>query len=729
MSDDPNTVHLEVDGVAVEGRKGQMIIEVTDAHQTYVPRFCYHHKLSVAANCRMCLVEVEKAPKPLPACATPIGEGMKIWTRSPRAIAAQKATMEFLLINHPLDCPICDQGGECELQDLAMGFGRDISRYTEAKRSVDDENLGPLVSTDMTRCIHCTRCVRFGQEFAGVPTLGAMGRGENMEISTFVEKTIDHELSGNIIDLCPVGALNNKPFRYRARSWEMMQLPLVSPHDCLGSNLWGHVHRGKLLRVVPRENEALNETWIADRDRFSCDAVYSEDRLQQPRIRRDDGWVDTDWNTALAFAAERLRAVTADGGEALGALASPSSTLEEFYLLQALARALGSDNVDHRLRQGDVRDDASGVRVPGIGMSLTGLEQMDSVLVVGSNVRREAPILAHRLRKLALAGRSVAFINPARYEFTHPVASYVDCAQATRLVGALAGAVSAAAAATSQAVPAALTELCQAHAGDDEATRELVATLLNGERRVVLMGALVQRHADGAVLRALANALADLAGAQYGDLTEGANSAGAYLAGAIPHGIAGAGPSASSGLGAQAMLADPRAAYLLLNVEPGKDCLNGEQAQAALAQAQCVVALTSFRSEELDAHADVLLPVGTFAETDGTYVNASGDWQSIATAARSLGESRPAWKVLRVLGTMLDLEGFDYTQCSQITEYVSAAVETRRESAVESAAAGAFAVRGGGSSDWPMYTIDPLLRRTEPLQETAEGAHKAPLAI
>ncbi|MEO0973995.1 MAG: 2Fe-2S iron-sulfur cluster-binding protein, partial [Pseudomonadota bacterium] len=235
MSDDPNKVTLEVDGVPVEGRKGQMIIEVTDAHRRYVPRFCYHHKLSVAANCRMCLVEVEKAPKPLPACATPIGEGMKIWTRSPRAIAAQKATMEFLLINHPLDCPICDQGGECELQDLAMGFGRDVSRYTEAKRSVDDENLGPLISTDMTRCIHCTRCVRFGEEIAGVPTLGAMGRGEHMEISTFVEKTIDHELSGNIIDLCPVGALNNKPFRYRARSWEMMQKALVSPHDCLGS--------------------------------------------------------------------------------------------------------------------------------------------------------------------------------------------------------------------------------------------------------------------------------------------------------------------------------------------------------------------------------------------------------------------------------------------------------------------------------------------------------------
>ncbi|MEM9384586.1 MAG: NADH-quinone oxidoreductase subunit NuoG [Pseudomonadota bacterium] len=729
MSDDPNTVHLEVDGVPVEGRKGQMIIEVTDAHQTYVPRFCYHHKLSIAANCRMCLVEVEKAPKPLPACATPIGEGMKIWTRSPRAIAAQKATMEFLLINHPLDCPICDQGGECELQDLAMGFGRGISRYTEAKRSVDDENLGPLVSTDMTRCIHCTRCVRFGQEVAGVPTLGAMGRGENMEISTFVEKTIDHELSANIIDLCPVGALNNKPFRYRARSWEMTQHALVSPHDCLGSNLWGHVHRGELLRVVPRENEAINETWIADRDRFSCDAVYHEDRVKQPRIRRDGEWVETDWSTALEFAVERLRAVTADGGEALGALAAPSSTLEELYLLQALSRALGSNNIDHRLRQGDVRDDAQGVQVPGIGMSLYELEQLDAVLVIGSNVRREVPILAHRLRKMALAGRAVSFMNPGRYPFTHPIAAYLDCEDATGLVPALARAVSAAATATEVGIPAPLVEVCNQHGAADDGARALVEQLLGGEQRAVLVGALVQRHADGALLRALARALARITGARYGELTEGANSAGAYLAGAIPHGLIGASPAPTPGLGAQAMLANSRAAYLLVNVEPSNDCFEGEQARAAFAKAQCVVALSAFRSAELDDVADVILPVGTFAETDGTYVNASGDWQSVAAAARSLGESRPAWKVLRVLGTMLDLEGFDYTKCSQITDQVRAAVESRSESAVESASLGEFAVRGGGSSDWPMYTIDPLVRRAAPLQSTAEGGHKDPVAI
>ncbi|MEO0420989.1 MAG: NADH-quinone oxidoreductase subunit NuoG [Pseudomonadota bacterium] len=729
MSDDPNTVHLEVDGVPVEGRKGQMIIEVTDAHETYVPRFCYHHKLSIAANCRMCLVEVEKAPKPLPACATPIGEGMKIWTRSPRAIAAQKATMEFLLINHPLDCPICDQGGECELQDLAMGFGRGISRYTEAKRSVDDENLGPLVSTDMTRCIHCTRCVRFGQEIAGIPTLGAMGRGEHMEISTFVEKTIDHELSANIIDLCPVGALNNKPFRYRARSWEMTQHALVSPHDCLGSNLWGHVHRGELLRMVPRENEAINETWIADRDRFSCDAVYHEDRLKQPRIRRDGEWVDTDWSTALEFAAERLRAVAADGGDALGSLASPSSTLEELYLLQSLSRALGSNNIDHRLRQGDVRDDALGVHVPGIGMSLDALEQLDAVLVVGSNVRREVPILAHRLRKLALAGRAVSFINPDEYTFTHPIAAYVNCGDAAGLVPAIARAVSAAAAATGADVPAALASVCDRHGTADDAAKHLAQQLLGGERRAVLVGALVQRHADGALLRALARGLATLTGAEYGELTEGANSAGAYLAGAVPHGLVGGAEAPTSGQGAQSMLANPRAGYLLLNVEPGNDCLDGEQAKAALAKAQCVVALSAFRNDELDEVADVILPVGTFAETDGTYVNASGDWQSVAAAARCFGESRPAWKVLRVLGTLLDFEGFDYTKCSQVTEQVRTAVESRSKSAVESAALGEFVVRGGGSSEWPMYTIDPLVRRATPLQSTAEGGQKAPVAI
>ncbi|HEX7375358.1 MAG TPA: NADH-quinone oxidoreductase subunit NuoG, partial [Steroidobacteraceae bacterium] len=416
-------VNIEVDGVPVQARKGAMLIEATDAHGAYVPRFCYHEKLSVAANCRMCLVEIEKAPKPMPACATPVAEGMKVFTRSPKAISAQKATMEFLLINHPLDCPICDQGGECELQDLAMGFGRDISRYTERKRVVKDKNLGPLVSTDMTRCIHCTRCVRFGQEIAGIPELGTIGRGEMTQISTFIEKSVDHELSGNIIDLCPVGALNNKPYRYRARSWEMTQHPLVSPHDCAGTNLSGHVLRGRLMRVVPRANDEINETWIADRDRYSCEGLYTDDRALQPMLKDGGTWREVDWETALEAAAQGLAKIARENGAAqLGFLASPTATLEELALTAKIARGLGTENIDHRLRRIDFRDQSGDPVAPLLGCSIAALDRAAAVLVVGSNLRKEVPIIAHRIRQGVVRGRSkVAFVNPQAFDVTFPV--------------------------------------------------------------------------------------------------------------------------------------------------------------------------------------------------------------------------------------------------------------------------------------------------------------------
>ncbi|MBS0394506.1 MAG: NADH-quinone oxidoreductase subunit NuoG, partial [Proteobacteria bacterium] len=419
-------VNLEVNGVAVQGRKGQMIIQVTDAADVYVPRFCYHEKLSVAANCRMCLVEVEKAPKPMPACATPIAEGMKVYTKSPKAIAAQKATMEFLLINHPLDCPICDQGGECELQDLAVGFGRDAARFEERKRVVKDKNLGPLVSTDMTRCIHCTRCVRFTAEVAGIQELGTMGRGENMRIDTWIEHSVDHELSGNIIDLCPVGALNSKPFRFHGRGWEMTAQPLVSPHDAVGTNLSGHVRRGQLLRVVPRPNEAINETWIADRDRFSYEGIYAADRLEKPLVRQGGALVETDWETALEAAARGLKdALAARGADRVGVLALPSATTEEAYLLARLARGLGIANLDHRLRQRDFRDQAADPLFPGLGLPIADLDRLDGLLVVGADLRQEAPVLAHRIRKAAVRNKArVAFVNPAAFDYLFPVAAY-----------------------------------------------------------------------------------------------------------------------------------------------------------------------------------------------------------------------------------------------------------------------------------------------------------------
>ncbi|MFM7625226.1 MAG: NADH-quinone oxidoreductase subunit NuoG, partial [Gammaproteobacteria bacterium] len=412
-------VNLEIDGQPVKARKGAMIIHATDAHGAYVPRFCYHDKLPVAANCRMCLVEVEKAPKPLPACATPVTAGMKVFTKSPVAIGAQKATMEFLLINHPLDCPICDQGGECELQDLAVGFGRDIARFHERKRVVKDKDLGPLVSTDMTRCIHCTRCVRFGQDIAGIPELGTTGRGENMLIGTYVEKAVEHELSGNIIDLCPVGALNSKPFRYQGRSWEMTQVPFVSPHDGIGSNLFGHVLRGKLKRVVPRANDEINETWIADRDRFSYEGLHAEDRLLKPMLREAGVWREASWEEALSAAARGLKAA----GSATGTLVHPSCTLEEMHLAARLTRALGSSNIDHRLRTRDFRDAAADPRQPGLGINLLAVESLSGVLVVGSNVRAELPLLAHRLRKAAVRAKAkISFLDSSEREYRFPVA-------------------------------------------------------------------------------------------------------------------------------------------------------------------------------------------------------------------------------------------------------------------------------------------------------------------
>ncbi len=529
---DPNVVNLEVNGVPLKARKGQMLIEVTDQADIYVPRFCYHRKLTIAANCRMCLVEVEKAPKPLPACATPVTEGMKVFTRSKRAISAQKATMEFLLINHPLDCPICDQGGECELQDLAMGFGRGVSRYTEKKRIVKDKNLGPLVSTDMTRCIHCTRCVRFGQEIAGIQELGTTGRSENMQIGTYIEKSVDHELSGNIIDLCPVGALNNKPYRFSARAWEMIAKPIVGAHDCAGSNLYAHVLRGKLRRVVPRDNDAINESWISDRDRFSCHGIYSDDRLLAPRVKKNGAWADVSWQEALETAAELLGEAAHVSGDSIGTLVSPSATLEEMYLLNRITRHLGSDNIDTRLRRRDFRDQAADPVVPTLGCSIADLDTREGVLVIGSNLRMEVPIVAHRIRKAARKGASVAFVNPEPYEYFFTTAAYVE-APLESFVEQLAGVVAAAAAAANATVPSNVKGIVDT--AKSSAAHKAAAQALARKPGLVLLGQIAQRHPRYSDVRALAAALAAISGATLGYLTEGANSVGAALAGALPH--------------------------------------------------------------------------------------------------------------------------------------------------------------------------------------------------
>jgi NADH-quinone oxidoreductase subunit G len=699
---------ITVDGVPVKAKKGEMLIRVTDANDVYVPRFCYHEKLPVAANCRMCLVEVEKAPKPLPACATPVADGMIVHTKSPKALAAQKSVMEFLLINHPLDCPICDQGGECELQDLAVGYGRDVSRFHERKRVVKDKNIGPLVSTDMTRCIHCTRCVRFGQDIAGLPELGTTGRGEHNEIGTYVEKSVDHELSGNIIDLCPVGALNSKPFRFRARAWEMTQVPLVSPHDGLGTNTYGHVLRGRLMRIVPRQNDAINECWISDRDRFSYEGVYSNDRLKKPMVRSTDGsWREVDWQTALEAAANGLKAAPADG---LGVLAGASSTLEEYALLAQVAAGLGTVNIDHRLRQQDFSADAADPALPYLGGAIAEVDALQSLLVVGSNLRRELPLLAHRVRKAAKAGAKVWFLNPAKFQYLFPVADHLVAAPAGQLAE-LNALLSAAGATPVGGVTATVTDR----------HRAIVEGLRGSQRKAIWLGALALRHSQYSALRAAAQALAEATGAPLGILAEGGNAAGAHLAGVLPHRAAGGVARAQAGLSAGNMLGASLAAYLLWDLEPGADSVQ-PRAVESLRGAQFVVAATPYLTDELKSVAHVLLPIGTFAETSGTYVNLEGQWQSFAGAAVPVGEARPGWKVLRVLGNLLGLEGFDALSSEEVRDQLRLVVERNAAPIAPAAPIVAASPRGDvTATDLPMYQSDAIVRRATALQKTREA--------
>ncbi len=707
MSDD--VVNIEVDGKPVEARKGQMVIEVTDQIGAYIPRFCYHEKLSIAANCRMCLVEVEKAPKPLPACATPVGEGMKIFTKSPYAVAAQKATMEFLLINHPLDCPICDQGGECELQDLAMGYGRDVSRYQDGKRVVKDKDIGPLVSTDMTRCIHCTRCVRFGEEVTGKQQLGTIERGENMKISTYVEQGIDHELSANIIDLCPVGALNNKPYRYSARAWEMIQHETVSPHDCVGSNMYAHVLRGTVKRVVPRNNDDINETWLSDRDRFSYEGIYSSDRLQQPAVKENGEWRSIDWEEALGILADSLG--RADS-EKVGLLASPSSTLEEAHLLARLATHLGTANLDHRVGQRDFSGQDADPVFPWLGCSIAELEEQDAVLVAGSNIRHEAPILAHRLRKAALRGASINFANSARYEYFFDVSDYADGAGLVELLAGI-----AVAAAGSKKLPAGIAALTEGiKAGD--AQKGIAKSLQDGTSSSVLLGNIAMRHRAFSAVRDLAAFIADATGAKLGFVTAGANTAGAHLAGVLPHRAAGGVAREKSGLDASAMLSAELDALLLLNLEPGADL-------PEIAEQNFVAALTPYDSASLREVADLLLPVGTFAETSGTYVNVAGTWQSFAGVAKPVGDARPAWKVLRVLGNLLDADGFEYVSSEDVREELRKQVGDPSPSNEVTTSMTHTRVNGEDAMtdevDVPLYAVDAVVRRAAALQMTPEA--------
>ena len=713
-------LELEIDGKKIEVPEGSTVMDAAGKLGIFVPHFCYHRKLSIAANCRMCLVQVEKAPKPLPACATPATNGMKVWTHSDQAVGAQKGVMEFLLINHPLDCPICDQGGECPLQDLAVGYGASNSRYLEDKRVVTNKNLGPLIATDMTRCIHCTRCVRFGQEIAGIMELGMIGRGEHSEIITFVGKTVDSELSGNVIDLCPVGALTSKPFRFSARTWELTRKLSVSPHCGLGSNLVVQVKQNRVMRVLPRENEAINECWLSDKDRFSYEGLNSEQRLARPMVKQDGVWREVEWQFALDFVAQELKRIRDQhGAQSIGALATPHQTVEELHLLQKVTRRLGSGNVDFRLRQSDFGSDGKLVGAPWLGMKIAEVGLHDRVLVIGSTLRKDHPLLAHRLRQATKRGTQLSMINPFDDDLLMPVAHKI-VVRPSALAAALAGVVKAAAEAKNAAVPESVRDAVSGVEVDDKA-RAVAGSLASGQKSAIFLGNLAQHHPQAAQLHALAQALAEVTGARLGFLGEAANSVGGYVAHAVPFGVP-AGKSAAQMLTAgQGMKA-----YLLLGVEAELDTHNPQEALAALKQAELVVVMSAYQHQAVE-YANVLLPIGPFTETAGTFINTEGTIQSFNGVVQPLGEARPAWKVLRVLGNLLDLEGFEHDSADDVTREAlgDGNIGPRLNNRIElsmTALPPAGDERLERIGEVPLYSADAIVRRSPPLQMTRDAA-------
>ncbi len=704
-------IEIELDGQKVEVVEGSTVMHAADRAGTYIPHFCYHKKLSIAANCRMCLVEVEKAPKPMPACATPATQGMIVRTRSEKALKAQQSVMEFLLINHPLDCPICDQGGECQLQDLAVGYGASESRYDEEKRVVFKKEVGPLISmAEMTRCIHCTRCVRFGQEVAGVMELGMIHRGEHSEITTVVGETIDSELSGNMIDVCPVGALTSKPFRYSARTWELSRRKSVSPHDGTGANLIVQVKNNKVLRVVPLENEDVNECWLADRDRFSYEAVNSDERLTAPMIKQGGEWKTVDWTTALEYVANGLKQIKADhGAKSIGALGSAQSTVEELHLLAKLVRGLGSENIDYRTRHADFAN-VGGVR--WLGTSIASLSMLQSVLVVGSFLRKDHPLFAQRIRQAARKGAKVHGIHAVQDDWLMPLANSVSIAP-SQWVQALAEVASAIAGSKGVTAPVSATAGSVAQA--------VAASLLSGERKAVLLGNAAAQHPQASQLLSLAHWIGEQTGASVGYLTEAGNTVGAQLVNALP---------GNGGLNAGQMLSGSLKACVLLNVEPSFDAANASAAVASLQGAEMVIALTPFKTAAVES-ADVLLPITPFTETSGTFVNAEGRVQSFHGVVKPLGDTRPAWKVLRVLGNLLGIKGFDFETSEEVRaealgdlSTVASRLSNRASPASASSPAATSALER--IADVPIYATDSLVRRATSLQLTADA--KPPVA-
>ena len=682
-------VEIEIDGKKVEVPEGSMVMHAAEKAGTYIPHFCYHKKLSIAANCRMCLVDVEKAPKPMPACATPVTQGMVVHTQTDKAVKAQKSVMEFLLINHPLDCPICDQGGECQLQDMAVGYGKGASRYEEEKRVVFHKEVGPLISMEeMSRCIHCTRCVRFTEEIAGMQEIAMANRGEFSEIMPFIGKAVETELSGNVIDLCPVGALTSKPFRYDARSWELSRRKTISPHDALGSNLIVQTKDHTVRRVLPLENEGINECWISDRDRFAYEGLYHDGRLKNPKIKHGGEWRDVDWPTALEYVRHTLECIgKEDGQDQIGMWANPMNTVEELYLAKKLADGLGIKHVATRLQQQDKRlsDGLKGAQ--WLGQSIEDFGNNDAILVIGANLRKEQPLLTARLRGAAKGGAALSVLGSSKEALHMPLFAQ-EVLHPNDWAGFLAG-------------------LAQ------DAQSAIANTLQQADKAAVVLGAEAQNHPDYTAIYTAAQALAAATGATLGILPQAANSVGADVL------------ALDSGASIQEMQAAPKKAVLLLNVEPEIDVADGGQAVAALKQAQSVMAFTPFVSDTLLEVCDVLLPIAPFTETSGSFINMEGRLQSFYGVVKGLGDSRPLWKVLRVLGNVFALQGFEYDSSEQVLkDAVNADTlpeKLNNQAAWQSAdvqtASGLVRVGGVG-----IYHSDAIARRSAPLQATGHAA-------
>lgn len=693
-------VKIEINGQVVEAHEGDMLIDVADQAEISIPRFCYHKKLSIVGSCRMCLVEVEGAWKPLPACATPVTDGMKVFTKSKKAIAAQKSVMEFLLINHPLDCPICDQGGECELQDVAMDYGDDVTRFSEPKRILGDRNVGSLIHTDMTRCIHCTRCVRFGQEIAGMMELGATGRSDQMEIGTYINQSISSELSGNMIDICPVGALTSKPFRYKVRAWELQSHTSISAHDSVGSNIILHVKDNQVFRTVPNENEAINEVWLSDKDRFAYEGVHSDDRLKHPMIKKSGQWQVVDWEEALAFTAEKIQSF--EDKNKVGMLISPSSTLEEMALFKKIAQGLGVDNIDSRLNQLDFRLDKEGAYTPYLAHSLAEVEQLTSVFVIGSNLRKELPILNHRVRKAQQSGASVLSLNPVHFDLNMPHAIEMISTDYIQT----------------------LFEIAKAAGVDDAALKDIemseeaiqcVATLKESSKSAIFVGQVALTDINYSEIIKLASKIALATDSSISVLPMAANEVGAYLTGCV---------ASKHSLNARQMIEKPLNGMINFGFEPEKDLSDGALALKAMQSADCVINFTMFDTEEQRDYADVMLPIGSYTETAGTFINLNKLKQSFRPAIKPVEEAKPGWKVLRVLGNLLNLSGFDYVNSNEVFAEVSGAYPTIPLSALE---LGSVMDNDIVTSYRliPIYQTDGLVRRSVALQATPDATESS----